>query len=131
MLKPVRLSAAVAGLALTLGSLTVATAHAEDTPPPPAPCAQESAQVDKAEDALARVTAVFERQKERVAKAKVKVDKADNANERAKAKKQLAVAKSKRDEAKKAKKAQQQRLAKALERLAECEAEQTPPTPAP
>ena len=115
-----RFASVVAGLTLALGTTTIASpADAK-----PAPCAQEQKQVDRAEDALARVTAVFERQKEKVAKAKAEVRQSETARERQEAKKALSEAKHDRDKAARAKKAQQQRVEKANERLTECQAEQ-------
>lgn len=113
-------AAATALLSVALSPI----AHAED-PPADGPCATESQQVAKAEDALARVTAVFERQKDKVKDAEADVADADSAAEQTKAEKALDKAKAKKEKTKKAKKAQLQRLAKARERLAECEAAQT------
>jgi hypothetical protein len=115
-----RIAGAVAGVALALGSLGSVSASAEK----PEPCAQQQKQVDRAEDALARVTLVFQRQQTKVKKAKHEVRVADTARERAHAKRDLAHAKAKRDHVKKAKTAQQQRLAKAEARLDACEAKQ-------
>ena len=120
-----RISSLAAGVTLSLGSLAVATSASAQEPTPTEPCAKQASQVEKAELALERLTAVFERQKVKVDKAKVKVDKADNASEVAKAKRLLREAKSDRSDAKDTKKAQVQRLAKASERLAACEAELT------
>ena len=86
------------------------------------PCAKESAQVAKAQEALDRVTAVFAKQQERVADAQQDVKHADNRSDRAEAIAALKAAKVKKEKTAKAKKAQQQRLAKATERLATCEA---------
>jgi hypothetical protein len=97
------------------------TAQAED-----APCADQQAKVTKAEDALARVTAVFERQQAKVKKAKDEVEEADTKGERTKAAKGLEKAKEKKDKVKKAKKAQQMRLQKAQQRLDDCLAAQEP-----
>lgn len=128
-----RIATMTAGLALSISSLAVAgTAHADDpTDPTTEPCATQTAKVEKAEAALARVTAVFERQAAKVKEAKGELRAAEKANEKAIEKKQLAEAKAKKDEAKKAKKAQLQRLAKAQERLATCEAEAAETEPAP
>ncbi|MBJ7358335.1 hypothetical protein [Nocardioides sp.] len=103
-------------------------AHADETTPE-SPCATQEAQVAKAEDALARVTAVFASKKDRVAEAEAALAAATTDKERAKAEKRLAKAVAKAADAKKAKKAQKQRLAKAQERLAECEAENAPAAP--
>lgn len=105
-------------VALTVGAAPLA-AHAEK--PDREPCAKQEQQVQKAEDALARVTAVFAKQKERVADARQDVKHADNRSERAEAVAALHAAKVKKEKVAKAKKAQQMRLAKANERLATCE----------
>ena len=97
------------------------TAVADDEP-----CANQQAQVTKAEDALARVTAVFEKQQAKVKKAKKELVLADTVAEQAKAAKGLKVAQEKKDAAKKAKKAQQMRLQKAQQRLDDCLAAQEP-----
>lgn len=116
-----RLAGAVVGLTLALGTTVIASpAEAK-----PAACAQQQKQVDRAEDALARVTAVFERQKQRVAEAKGEVRQSDTARERSEAKRALAAAKHDRNKAAHNKQAQQQRVAKAQERLADCRADHT------
>ena len=115
-----RIAGAVAGIALTFGSLGAVSASAEK----PAPCAQQEQHVTKAQDALERVTAVFQAKQAKVKKAKHQVKVADTARERAHAKRALAHAKEQRDHTKKAKTAQQQRLAKAQARLDACEAKQ-------
>lgn len=115
-----RIAGAVAGIALTFGSLGAVSASAEK----PAPCAQQQTHVTKAEHALERVTAVFQARQAKVKKAKHQVKAADTARERAHAKRALAHAKEKRDHTKKVKTAQQQRLAKAQARLDACEAKQ-------
>jgi uncharacterized protein (DUF1800 family) len=105
-------------VALTVGAAPLA-AHADK--PDREPCAKQEAQVQKAEDALARVTAVFAAQKERVADARQDVKHADNRSERAEAVAALHAAKAKKEKVAKTKKAQQMRLAKANKRLAACE----------
>lgn len=90
------------------------------------PCAEQQAQVTKAEDALDRVTAVFEKQAARVAKAKENIAKAESKVQKDRARAALEKAKEKRAKAKKAKKAQQMRLQKAQQRLDECLAAQEP-----
>jgi hypothetical protein len=115
-----RIAGAVAGVALALGSLGTVPASAEK----PAPCAQQQTQVDRAEAALARVNLVFQHQQAKVKKAKHEVKVADTGRERTNAKRDLAHAKAKRDHVKKAKTAQQQRLAKAEARLDACQAKQ-------
>lgn len=124
MQKSTRVTATLAGLTLTFGALMAPGAHAAANAKEP--CAKETTQVANAEDALARVTAVFEKQAAKVKKAKKAVVKADNRSEKAKAKRALAAAKEKKEHAKKAKKAQLQRLAKAQTRLADCQAKQAP-----
>ena len=105
--------------ALALAGAPVA-AHA--TAPEKEPCAKETKHVAKAQEALDRVTAEFAKQKERVADARQDVEHADNRSDRAAAIAALKQAKAKKSETASAKKAQQQRLAKATERLATCEA---------
>ena len=107
------------------------SAASADDAPTTEPCATQQKQVDKAEDALARVTAVFERQQARVVKVRKVVAQAEAGREKAAARKSLAAAKDNRDETKVTKRAQQQRLTKAQERLTECEAAQATTTPTP
>ncbi|WP_193607373.1 hypothetical protein [Nocardioides lijunqiniae] len=125
MTKSTRIAAAVAGLTLSFGALTVPAATAADEAPADK-CATQAAQLEKAEGALARVTAVHERKQDKVVKARKAVARADKANERSKAKAALAKAKEQRATSRKAKKAQVQRVAKATERLEKCEATQQP-----
>jgi hypothetical protein len=74
---------------------------------------------------------VFARQQARVTKVKEAVAQAEAGREKAAARRALADAKQDRDETKGTKRAQQQRLAKAQERLATCEtAQETPAAPA-
>lgn len=121
----------VAGLAatavLTLAGAFGTAAHADEAPTTD-PCAQQQAKVDKATAALERVTAVFARQQERVETAKEVVAEAAAGQEKAAAKRALADARHDRDDTKVTKRAQQQRLAKATQRLTVCE---TPETEAP
>lgn len=124
MQRSTRVTAALAGLTLSFGALMAPGAHAAEAPKEP--CAKQTTQVANAEDALARVTAVFAKQQAKVKKAKKAVVKADTRSEKAKAKRALAAAKVKKEHVKKAKKAQLQRLAKAQARLADCEAKQAP-----
>ena len=114
----------LASMVLVGGLAGVASAD-EGTPEPTTPCAKETTQVAKAEDALARVTAVFERQQDKVADARHDL-KTAKAGEKAAAKADLKEAKVKKEKVAKVKKAQQMRLAKAQERLAKCEAAQEP-----
>jgi hypothetical protein len=101
------------------GSTTAAAADEE-------PCTAQAAKVAKAEDALARVTAVFEKQAAKVKKAKEEVDEADTEAEETEAEEDLEAAKEKKAKAKKAKKAQKMRLEKAQQRLDACLADQEP-----
>jgi len=124
-----RLVGVTATAAIALGGAFGATAYADDVPTTD-PCAQQQAKVDKATSALERVTAVFARQQERVETAKEVVAEAGAGQEKAAAKRALADARQDRDETTVTKRAQQQRLAKATERLTACQAE-PPATEAP
>lgn len=125
----IRFSGLAATAAIALSGLVVAPSATADEAPETAPCAAQQAKVDKAEDALERVTAVFARQQAKVKKAKKTVAQAEAGREKALARKALAKAKDKKNDTKVTKRAQQQRLSKAQERLATCEAEQvTEPT---
>lgn len=116
-----RAAGLVAGATLALGTIGgLAPATAGE---PPAPCAKQQAQVDKAEDALVRVTAVFERQQDEVKKAKHEVEAADTATERRAARRDLAKSRDAKADAKVTQRAQQQRLAKAQQRLDACESD--------
>ncbi len=106
---------------LAFGGGTTAPAAADE-----APCADQQAKVTKAEGALARVTAVFERQQAKVKHAKEELAEADTKGEKIKAAKGLAVAQEKKAKVKKVKKAQQMRLQKAQQRLDDCLAAQEP-----
>jgi len=117
--------------AIAIAGFAVAPSATADETTEPVPCASQQAKVDKAEDALERVTAVFARQQAKVKRAKKVVEQAEAGREKALARKALSKAKDVRDETKVTKRAQQQRLAKAEERLATCEAEQVTPTPTP
>ncbi|UMG92394.1 hypothetical protein [Nocardioides sp. TF02-7] len=128
----IRTTAAAFAVSLGAATLAVPTLAAAAADEPTGPCAVRQAQVDRAEDALARVTAVFERQQDRVAKAKKRVAKADTRAEKRSAKAVLARAKDKKSDVAKDRKAQKMRLTKALERLEDCLAAPTEPTePAP
>jgi len=106
---------------LTFGGGTSAPATAAEEP-----CAGQQAKVTKAEDALARVTAVFARQQAKVKHAKEELAEADTKGEKTKAAKGLAKALERKTTVKKAKKAQLMRLQKAQQRLDECLAAQEP-----
>jgi len=124
-----RLASVVASAALTFGAFGVA-AYADDAPSTDT-CAQQQAKVDKATEALARVTAVFARQQERVEAKQEAVAEAEDGQEKAAAKQALKAAKAATSETKVTKRAQQMRLAKATERLTTCQAENPPATEAP
>ena len=124
-----RLGSIAASAAITFGAFGVA-AYADDVPTTD-PCAQQQAQVDKATEALARVTAVFADQQERVEAAKEVAAEASAGQEKLAAKKALAAVRKATTETKVTKRAQQQRLTKASERLTTCQAEQVTEAPAP
>ena len=86
-----RLAGVTASVALAAGAFGVA-AHADDAPVTD-PCARQQAQVDKATDALARVTAVFARQQARVEAKKEDVAEANRGREKAAARHALKAAK--------------------------------------
>ncbi len=125
-----RVAGLTAAAAISLSGALGVAAHADDAPVTD-PCAQQQAQVDKAAGALERVTAVFARQQERVAKTKEVVAEAEAGREKAAARRALAAARQDRDETKVTKRAQQQRLAKAQERLTACQTPETTEAPAP
>lgn len=110
--------------AVTTAALSALAAPVAAHADAPAPCAQQQTQVTAAQDALARVTAVFNKDRHVVAADKVAVAHAKTPNAKASAKAQLAVAEHKLARVAKAKKAQQQRLAKAEARLSACQAAQ-------
>jgi septal ring factor EnvC (AmiA/AmiB activator) len=110
---------AAATAVLSLGATPLA-AHADE--PGSEPCAKQEQQVTKAEEALARVTAVFAHQKTKVERLQEQLAAATTDEEKAKIQAKLDKALAQKQHAKKDKKAQQQRLAKAQERLANCEA---------
>jgi pantothenate kinase type III len=88
------------------------------------PCAKQEQQVTKAEAALAHVTAVFEHQQTKVERLQAALAAATTPEEQAKIQAKLDKALAQKQHVKKDKKAQQQRLAKAEERLATCQAAQ-------
>lgn len=110
-------AALVSVAALTVTGAPVA-AHAAA---PADSCAKQQTQVDNAQKALDRVTAVFAKQQTRVKHARAELKHADNRSEKAKARAELHAAKVKKEKVAKAKKAQQQRLAKATTRLDACQ----------
>jgi hypothetical protein len=112
--------AALAGAAvLSLGA--VSAVHAAPATKPGEPCAQQQAQVTKATDALARVTAVFDHQQTKMERLQERLANATTSEQQAKIQAQLDKALAQKQHAKKAKKAQVQRLAKAEARLADCQ----------
>jgi len=101
-------------------------AHAGDaTKPGSEPCATQQEHVTKAQDALAHVTEVFSHQKTKVERLQEALAAATTPEEQAKLQARLDKALAKKQHTKKAKVAQQQRLAKAQERLDACLAGQT------
>jgi len=111
---------AAATAVLSLGATPVA--HADK--PGTEPCAKQQQAVTKAEAALAHVTAVFEHQQTKVERLEEQLANATTDEERAEIQAKLDRALAKEQHAKKEKKAQKQRLAKAEARLADCEAAQ-------
>ena len=101
---------------VSLGASPVA--HADQ--PGSEPCATQQQKVTKAEEALARVTAVFAHQKTKVERLQEALAAATTPEEQAKIQAKLDKALAQKQHAKKAKKAQVQRLAKAEARLADC-----------
>jgi len=109
---------AAATAVLSLGATPIA--HADK--PGDEPCAKQEQQVTKAEDALARVTEVFAHQKTKVERLQERLAAATTPEEQARIQAKLDKALAQKQHAKKAKKAQVQRLAKAQDRLAACQA---------
>lgn len=115
-MKLVRIAAGlVPALAMGVVLAQPITASAVD-----APCAGQQVRVDRAEDALARVTAVFERQKDKVDHAEKALAAAETRVEQARAKAALQNARERKAAAAEEKKAQKMRLAKATARLEAC-----------
>ena len=114
------LALAAATAVVSLGVSPVA--HADK--PGSEPCATQQAQVTKAQEALAHVTAVFDHQQTKVERLEAALAAATTPEEQARIQARLDKALAKEHAAKKAKKAQQQRLAKAEARLADCMAAQ-------
>jgi hypothetical protein len=111
---------ATATAVLSLGATPLA--HADR--PGGEPCAKQEQQVTKAEAALAHVTAVFAHQQTKVERLQEALAAATTPEAQAKIQARLDKALAQKQHAKKDKKAQLQRLAKAEERLAACEAAQ-------
>jgi exonuclease VII large subunit len=119
------LAATAVAVVLSLGAMTPAaqaTAHAGQGRPGGEPCAQQQAQVDRAGDALARVTAIFAHQKTKVERLQDRLAAATTPEEQARIQARLDRAMTHKQRIAKDKKAQVQRLAKAQERLAACQA---------
>jgi septal ring factor EnvC (AmiA/AmiB activator) len=115
------LAALASAAVLSLGTVSAVHAAPGDKPGSE-PCARQQAQVDKAQDALTRVTAVFEHQQTKVERLQDRLADATTPEEQAKIQAKLDKAMTQKQHTKKDKKAQQQRLAKALDRLADCQA---------
>ncbi len=105
---------------VSLGASPVAQADQ----PGSEPCAKQEQQVAKAQEALAHVTAVFAHQQTKVERLQAALAAATTEEEAAKIQAKLDKALAQKQHAKKEKKAQLQRLAKAEARLAACEAAQ-------
>ncbi len=105
---------------LSLGATPLA--HADK--PGSEPCAKQEQKVTKAEDALAHLAEVFAHQQTKVERLEERLAAATTPEEQARIQAKLDKALAKQQHAKKDKKAQQQRLAKAEDRLADCQAEQ-------
>jgi hypothetical protein len=115
------LAMAAATVVVSLGAGPIAdVAHAGT--PDGEPCAKQEQKVAKAQEALAHVTEVFANQQTKVERLQEKLAAATTPEEQAKLQAKLDKALAQKQHAKKAKKAQLQRLAKAEARLADCEA---------
>ena len=112
------LALAAATAVVSLGASPVA--HADK--PGGEPCAKQEQQVTKSEETLAHVTAVFEHQQTKVERLQAALAAATTPEEQAELQARLDKALAKKQHAKKDKKAQLQRLAKAEARLADCQA---------
>lgn len=122
------LATSVLGIALVAPGATIAVAVGA----PPEPCAQQEQQVVRAQEALARVTAVFAKKQQKVEDAEDAVAEADTDTEETAARQQLRHARAEKAKVAKTKRAQQVRLTKAQERLSACQADQAPePEPVP
>jgi septal ring factor EnvC (AmiA/AmiB activator) len=115
------LAALASAAVLSLG--TVSAVHAAPADKPGGePCAQQQAQVDKAQDALTRVTAVFAHQQTKVERLQDKLAAATTPEDQARLQAKLTKAMAQKQHTKKEKKAQVKRLEKAEARLADCQA---------
>lgn len=116
--RPIAVAAATAALSLGVAPL------AQADKPGSEPCAKQEQQVTKAEEALARVTEVFAHQKSKVERLQERLAAATTDEAKARIQAKLDRALAEEQDAKKDKKAQQQRVAKAQERLDDCLAAQ-------
>jgi hypothetical protein len=114
------LAVAATTAVLSLGTGPLAQADKPGTEP----CARQTYQVTKAQVALAHVTAVFGHQQTKVERLQAALAAATTAEQQSKIQAKLDKALAQKQHAKKDKKAQQQRLSKAEERLAACQAAQ-------
>jgi septal ring factor EnvC (AmiA/AmiB activator) len=120
------LAVAAAAAVVSLGVGPIADAALAGKPGDE-PCAKQEQQVTKAQVALAHVTAVFEHQKTKVERLQEALAAATTPEETARLQARLDKALAQKQHDQKAKKAQQQRLAKAQARLADCQAARTAP----
>ena len=115
------LAAIASAAVLSLG--TVSAVHATPAGKPgDDPCARQQAQVTRAQDALAHVTAVFDHQQTKVERLQEQLAQATTPEEQATLQAKLDKAMTQKQHARKDKKAQLQRLTKAEDRLADCKA---------
>jgi septal ring factor EnvC (AmiA/AmiB activator) len=115
------LAALASAAVLSLG--TVSAVHAAPADKPGGePCAHQQAQVDKAQDALTRVTAVFEHQQTKVERLQDRLAAATTPEAQARLQAKLNKAMAQKQHTKKDKKAQLMRLEKAENRLEACQA---------
>jgi hypothetical protein len=112
------LAVAAVTAVVALGVAAPEAAHADK--PGSEPCANQQMQVDKAQAALAHVTAVFEHQQTKVERLQAQLAAATTPEEQAKIQAKLDKALAHKQHVKKDKKAQKQRLAKAQQRLDDC-----------
>ena len=115
---------AVAATSVVLSLGVGPLAQAAEGKPGGEPCAKQEQQVARAEAALAHVTAVFEHQQTKVERLQAALAAATTPEEQAVLQARLEKALAKKQHVKKDKKAQQQRLTRAGQRLADCEAAQ-------
>jgi hypothetical protein len=113
---------AVAAFATAVAFGAVPASLAGQPPAGSDPCAKDEAHLAKAQDALARVTAVFAKQQQHVAAAHDALALASTHAQQVHAQQALAHARAHKNQAKKAKTAQQQRFSKDQQRLDQCQA---------